>query len=72
MPGAGYFAQTSFTSPAIFASMVSSPGVFVTRSIQSPSLSMMSLPMPRLVTAAVPMRTPEGSNGFRGSNGTLL
>ena len=28
--------------------------------------------MPRLVTAAVPSRMPEGSKGLRGSKGTLL
>ena len=29
-------------------------------------------PMPRLVTAGVPMRMPLGSKGFRLSNGTEL
>jgi len=72
IPGAGYFPQSSFTSPAIFASPASSPGACVTRSIHSAIRAIASLPIPRVVTAGVPMRTPDGSNGFRGSNGTLL
>ena len=31
-----------------------------------------STPRPRVVTAGVPIRIPDGSNGLRGSNGTVL
>ena len=41
-------------------------------SIHSASFTITSFPIPRDVTAGVPMRTPEGSKGLRGSNGTAL
>ena len=71
-PGAGNFAQSSFTSPATFAISASSVGFATTRSIHAASFSISVVPMPRDVTAGVPRRMPDGSNGFRGSNGTEL
>src|SRR5579862_4134515 len=72
MPGAGYFAQTSLTSAAVLASTLASLGAAVTLSIHSAMRSITSVPIPRLVVAGVPMRTPDGSNGLRGSNGMAL
>jgi len=38
----------------------------------TPSRSQIYKILPRLVTDGVPIRTPDGSNGLRGSNGTVL
>jgi hypothetical protein len=43
----------------------SSLGWRITRSIQAPICFISDGPMPRLVTAGVPSRMPEGSNGLR-------
>ena len=73
IPGAGYFAQSSFTSPAIFASPASSLGR-LRHAVDPVGDPAPSRPCPSRASSptGVPMRTPDGSNGLRGSNGTAL
>jgi hypothetical protein len=47
-------------------------GPLATASIHAAIWPISATPMPRLVMAGVPRRMPDGSNGLRGSNGTLL
>ena len=44
-----------------------SPGLFSARRIQAAIRRISSAPMPRVVSAGVPRRMPEGSIGFRSS-----
>ena len=73
-PGAGNFAHSSRISPAmrverrLVAAARRLHAAIHPRAICFISAS----PMPRLVTAGVPRRMPDGSNGLRGSNGTEL
>jgi hypothetical protein len=64
----------SRTSAPTFSTPASSPAdsAATTASIQPAIRSMSAVVMPREVTAAVPMRMPDGSNGLRGSKGTEL
>ena len=43
-----------------------------TSSIQAAICGMCSSRRPRVVIAGVPILSPDGSNGLRGSNGTVL
>ena len=72
MPGAGNPAHSSLTSPAMRALRVASAWFVTTSSIHAAIRLISASFIPRLVTAGVPSRTPDGSNGFRGSNGTEL
>ena len=54
------------------ARAASSSRFSTTAFIQSPKRFISSAPIPRLVRAGVPIRIPLGSNGLRGSNGTLF
>src|SRR4029453_5614199 len=72
IPGAGNFEHSSRTSPATFSWSPASAGALTTRSIHAAICFISGSFMPRLVTLGVPSRIPDGSNGLRGSNGTVL
>ena len=71
-PGAGNFAHSSRTSPAIVACSAASAGAATARAIHAAICFISGAPIPRDVTDAVPSRMPLGSNGLRLSNGTEL
>ncbi len=72
MPGAGNSLQNSATSALIARALASSAAAATARSIHAAILGISLSGMPRDVTDGVPMRIPLGSNGLRGSNGTVL
>jgi len=70
----GNAAASSRTSPEIRSSSASSPRrtASTPREIHSAIRSISGSAIPRVVTAGVPSRRPEGSEGFRGSRGTAF
>ena len=60
--------------PAIRSMAASSSlaAAVIASSIQAAICGMCSSRRPRVVMAGVPIRIPDGSNGLRGSNGTVL
>jgi len=73
-PGAGNDAVSSFTSAKMRSIASSSDALAASTpsSIHRAMCFISSGPMPRLVTDGVPMRSPDGLAGGRGSNGTAL
>ena len=66
----GNFAQTASTFAFTSAITFSSPLLSITSAIQPASSRTSVSPKPRVVTAGVPIRIPEVTNGERGSFGT--
>ena len=56
----------------MLSNLASSVAFAMASAIQSPSIFISSIAIPRLVIAGVPMRMPLGSKGVLGSNGTLF
>src|SRR5262249_49442201 len=69
-PGAGNFAHSSRTSPAIRACSAASAGATTTASSHAAIWRISGSAMPRLVTDDVPSRIPDGSNGLPVTQGT--
>src|SRR5262249_49496708 len=72
IPGAGNDAHSSRISAATRAATASSSGAERIVSLKPAMRCISAGVMPREVAAGVPRRMPDGSNGLRGSNGTVL
>ena len=68
----GSWAMRALTASPTLWITASSSAFMITSSIQATSCSMSDSTMPRVVTAGVPTRMPEVTNGLRESNGTMF